>query len=144
MQTHKQMHLRSLNLTLILQTSKGDEWERVCSAQENVRMSKCPRETSLSRPTSIYKSPQRNRAVGLLKLLLRANRTCKCICTNVRCSPHVTLKLSRTITNGKETKSHAQESDWTHRSNRLDTRPASGCCNLTLLSQLTRRATTST
>jgi hypothetical protein len=40
MQTHKQMHLESLNLTLDLQPSKGDEWEGVCSAQEDVKMTK--------------------------------------------------------------------------------------------------------
>jgi hypothetical protein len=53
------MHLRSLNLTLICQSSKGDEWEGVCSAQEDVKMSKCLRELPLSRPTSIYKPPQK-------------------------------------------------------------------------------------
>jgi hypothetical protein len=40
MQTHKQMHLESLNLTLDSQLSKGDEWERVCPAQEDVKMIK--------------------------------------------------------------------------------------------------------
>jgi hypothetical protein len=38
LQTHKQMHLRSLNLTLIRQSSKGDEWKGTCLAQEDVRV----------------------------------------------------------------------------------------------------------
>jgi hypothetical protein len=59
MQTHKQIYLRSLKLTLICQSSKGDEWEGVCSAQEDVRMSKYLRKTSRSPPTSIYMSPKR-------------------------------------------------------------------------------------
>jgi hypothetical protein len=51
--------LRSLNLTLIRQSSKGDEWEGMCSAQEDVRESKYPRESSRSWPTNIYRSPKR-------------------------------------------------------------------------------------
>jgi hypothetical protein len=34
------MHLESLNLTLKSQSSKRDEWEGVCSAYKDVRMSK--------------------------------------------------------------------------------------------------------
>jgi hypothetical protein len=40
MQTLKQMHLESLNLTLDWQPSKEDEWEGECSAQEDVKMIK--------------------------------------------------------------------------------------------------------
>jgi hypothetical protein len=58
------MHLRLLNLTLIRQSSKRDEWEGVCSAQEDVRMSKCPRRPPLSQPTPIYRDTPSNRAVG--------------------------------------------------------------------------------
>jgi hypothetical protein len=58
------MHLRSLNLILIRQSSKGDEWERVCSDQEDVRMSKCPRRPPLSQPTPIYRDTPSNRAIG--------------------------------------------------------------------------------
>jgi hypothetical protein len=70
MQTHKQMHLRSLNLTLICQSCKGDEWEGVCSAQEDVRISKSPRDLPQSWPTSIYRRPQHEIAVRHLTLLL--------------------------------------------------------------------------
>jgi hypothetical protein len=75
MQTHKQMRLRSLNLTLIRQSSKGDECEGMCSAQEDVRESKCPRETSRSRSTSIYRSPQKNKVVGSRNSHTRGDRT---------------------------------------------------------------------
>jgi hypothetical protein len=47
------MHLRTLNLTLIRQSSKGDKWEGMCSAQEDVRMLKYPRESSPNWP-NIY------------------------------------------------------------------------------------------
>jgi hypothetical protein len=40
MQSLKQVHLESLNLTLDSQQSKEDEWEGVCSAQEDVKMIK--------------------------------------------------------------------------------------------------------
>jgi hypothetical protein len=70
-----QMHLRSLNLALIRQTSKGDEWEGMCSAQKNVRESKCLRATSRSWPTSIYRSPRKNRAVGSQNSHTRGDRT---------------------------------------------------------------------
>jgi hypothetical protein len=75
MQTHKQMHLRSFNLTLIRQSSKEDEWEGMCSAQEDVRESKYPRESSRSQPTSIYRSPQKNRAAGSRNSHTRGDRT---------------------------------------------------------------------
>jgi hypothetical protein len=43
MQSLKQMHLETLNLTLDSQSSKRDEWEGVCLAHKdvkNVKMSK--------------------------------------------------------------------------------------------------------
>jgi hypothetical protein len=40
MQSLKQMHLKTLNLTLDSQSSKRDEWEGVCSAHKDVKMSK--------------------------------------------------------------------------------------------------------
>jgi hypothetical protein len=43
MQSLKQMHLKTLNLTLDSQSSKRDEWEGVCLAHKdvkNVKMSK--------------------------------------------------------------------------------------------------------
>jgi hypothetical protein len=87
MQTHKQMHLRSLNLALIRQTSKGDKWEGMCSAQRSSRMINKPRDVPKSRPTSIYRRTPSNRAVrqlillqsrwtdALVKLTRRAGRT---------------------------------------------------------------------
>jgi hypothetical protein len=63
------MHLRSLNLALIRQTSKGDEWEGMCSAQRSARKINKPRETPKSRPTSIYRRPQQELAVRHLILL---------------------------------------------------------------------------
>jgi hypothetical protein len=78
MQTHKQMHLRSLNLTLICQSSKGYEWEGVCSAQEDVRISKCPRAIPKSRPPSIYKSPKPKRAIGHSLQRNQGHRTHRC------------------------------------------------------------------
>jgi hypothetical protein len=57
MQTHKQIHLESLNFTLDSQPSKGDEWEGVCLAQEDVKRIKKPREVPKSRPPTIYKCP---------------------------------------------------------------------------------------
>jgi hypothetical protein len=53
MQPHKQMHLESLNLVLDSQPSKGDEWEGVCSAQENVKMIKNAKRDGLE-PATTY------------------------------------------------------------------------------------------
>jgi hypothetical protein len=58
MQTHKQMHLESLNLTLDSQPIKGDELEGVCSAQEDVKMIKISRELPKGWSSTIYKRPQ--------------------------------------------------------------------------------------
>jgi hypothetical protein len=69
MQTHMQMHLRSLNLTLIRQTSKGDEWEWMCSAQRSARMINKPRATPKNWPTSIYRRPQQELVIRHLILL---------------------------------------------------------------------------
>jgi hypothetical protein len=64
MQTHKQMHLESLNFALDSQPSKGDEWEGVCSAQDDVKMIKKPRMFAKSRPPTIYKRPQIIESLG--------------------------------------------------------------------------------
>jgi hypothetical protein len=65
MQSLKQMHLESLNLTLDSQPSKGDKWEKICSAQEDVKMIKMSREFPKSRPPTIYKCPPENIDVRL-------------------------------------------------------------------------------
>jgi hypothetical protein len=75
MQTHKQMHLESLNLTLDLQPSKGDEWERVCLTQEDVKMIKKPREFPKSWSPIIYKHPQRIEPLGSTLLPTQDDRT---------------------------------------------------------------------
>jgi hypothetical protein len=75
MQTHKQIHLESLNLTLNSQPSKGDEWERVCSAQEDVKMIKMSREVPKSRPPAIYRGPQRLEPLGSSLCLPQGDRT---------------------------------------------------------------------
>jgi len=64
MQSHKQMHLESLNLTLICTIKQGDEWEGVCLAQWDVKNVKMPREIPQSRPTTIYRHPIENIPVG--------------------------------------------------------------------------------
>jgi hypothetical protein len=74
MQTHKQMHLGSLKLTLDSQPSKGDEREGVCSAQEDVKMIKMSREFPKSRPPTIYKRPQRIESLGSSLCLPRGDR----------------------------------------------------------------------
>jgi hypothetical protein len=69
------MHLESLNLTLDLQSSKGDEWEGVCSAQEDVKMIKRLREFHKSRSPTIYKCPQKIEPLGSTLLPARGDRT---------------------------------------------------------------------
>jgi hypothetical protein len=64
MQTHKQMHLESLNLTLDSQPSKGDEWERECSTQEDVKIIKKPREFPRA-DRQLFISIPNNKAVKL-------------------------------------------------------------------------------
>jgi hypothetical protein len=71
MQLLKQKHLESLNLTLDSQPSKGDEWERVCLAQEDVKMIKMSREVPKSRPPTIYKCPQRIVPLGSTLCLMQ-------------------------------------------------------------------------
>jgi hypothetical protein len=44
------MHLESLHLTLDSQPSKGDKWEGVCLAQEDVKKIKMSREIPKSWP----------------------------------------------------------------------------------------------
>jgi hypothetical protein len=75
MQLLKQKHLESLNLTLDSQPSKGDEWERVCLAQEDVKMIKMSREVPKSHPPTIYKCPQRIVPLGSTLCLLQGDRT---------------------------------------------------------------------
>jgi hypothetical protein len=74
MQTHKQMHLESLNLTLDSQPSKEDEWEGVCSAQEDIKMIKKPREFPKGRTPTIYKHPQRIEPLDSSLCLPRGDR----------------------------------------------------------------------
>jgi hypothetical protein len=58
----------------IRQSSKGDEWERMCSAQKDVRESKYPREIPKGWPTSIYKRPQHEIAVRHLLCCRQADQ----------------------------------------------------------------------
>jgi hypothetical protein len=81
MQTHKQIHLESLNLTLDSQPSKGDEWEGVCSAQEDVKMIRMPREVPKSRPPTIYKFLKQIKLLAPSQCLFRTDRTCWYIVT---------------------------------------------------------------
>jgi hypothetical protein len=69
------MHLESLNLTLDSQPIKEDEWEGVCSAQEDVKMIKILRELRKSQPSTIYKRPQIIEPLGSTLLLARGDRT---------------------------------------------------------------------
>jgi hypothetical protein len=75
MQSHKHMHLESLNLTLNLQPSKGDEWEEICLAQKDVKMIKMSREIPKSQPPTIYKGPQRIEPLGSSLCLPQGDRT---------------------------------------------------------------------
>jgi hypothetical protein len=59
----------------IRQSSKGDEWEGMCSAQKDVRESKCPREIPKDWPTSIYKRPNTKIAVRHLLCCRQADQT---------------------------------------------------------------------
>jgi hypothetical protein len=60
------MHLKSFNLTLDSQPTKEDEWEGVCSAQEDVKMIKISRKFPKSWPPTIYKHPKRMKPAQLL------------------------------------------------------------------------------
>ena len=53
MQQHKQMHLESLNLTLICNIKQGDEWERFGLAHMDEMSVKNVQETELE-PANIY------------------------------------------------------------------------------------------
>ena len=64
MQSLKQMHLESLNLTLICSIKRVDEWEGVCLARRDVKDVKMPRELAQRRPTCIYRHPIENIPVG--------------------------------------------------------------------------------
>jgi hypothetical protein len=60
MQSLKQMHLESLNLTLDSQSSKGDEWEGVYSAHKDVKSVKKTKIQSQG-PAKVYlKTPRKS------------------------------------------------------------------------------------
>jgi hypothetical protein len=59
MQSLKQIHLESLNLTLNSQSTKRDEWEGVCSAHKDVKNVRSPRGSPWSWPNTIYRHPNK-------------------------------------------------------------------------------------
>jgi hypothetical protein len=67
MQSLMQTHLESINLTLDSQSSKRDEWKRVCSAHKDVKNVKSPREMPWSLPNTIYRALTNKRAVRVMK-----------------------------------------------------------------------------
>jgi hypothetical protein len=121
MQTHKQIYLESLNLTLDSQPSKGDEWEGVWSAQEDVNMTKMPREVPKSQPLNIYKCPQIIEPLGSHCCLPWGDRMCRSGVTErtTPVSSHwmsprvIILNLVRHISTVTKWSALSQTYDWT-------------------------------